>query len=815
MRALDAILLESLGPIQPPPPAAPQSFEVWIALRADGSAGSGTEGDPFDGSVRANLVLNVSGITFSGTEATATATNHGYTNGAIIVIAGATGTDAPLYNGTFPINGVTTNSFKYQMRATPGASAMGTITCTLDPYRFDAVMRGLPDVAGAIRLGPGIFETKGFSALAPASWRPRAGWKISGLGMSGTTVKLVGAQIPGAFYAAIGHSQYTSRVNDAEVRDLTVDCNYDGQPVPTGWEYPPVTCAAVFLAGKHTRIRRVRAIHFGGPGPTPLGPQATINECFVTSSAWAVPWTLPVDERVNCVIEDSVAEKPSINGTTQVTILNMGAAENPDGVMGYHRGCIIRTCLVDSDYQRNPVPVSGLTSSGTVATVTTALPHDRLLNTWLRISGALVNGSFINPFNGSFKITSATTNQFQYTLPQLPAAQPSTGSQIWVDRFPSAFVAVAAVAKLGSSGAWVVRLTTTTPHFRVPGERVLISGILVGGSVSDKFNGHFLIEDDASHSATVFNYRLPIDPDPGSPQVGAAFVGVALQGTSNDGGSGAVVEGNSLVGTRLGGPYHDTFNSKDLNVRNNYYGAVVTGPYQNMGGMNAPKNSASLTRVGTIATLTSMNPHGLLPGQAVWVENARVSGVLSPLYNGFFSILAVPGSNQFTYQMAGDPGASADASPKPTFRTLWQCESLIFENNQIELIGSTNGFGPPVAVALTRYQNTTVDFQAQRIYKRVLAQENAIRQVEGLTDVPGIPSLAVVLDLVGNGLVRYNVIALPETAPMQHRAANSLTYFGNTAPSGGLIQGVDTGLVGSPKVNELTTDVADAAILAY
>jgi len=77
-------------------------LDVWIAVRADGVKGTGTESDPFDGSMRPKPLLTGITISHSGAEAMVTANNHGYANGNIIVIAGASGTDGALYNGTFP-----------------------------------------------------------------------------------------------------------------------------------------------------------------------------------------------------------------------------------------------------------------------------------------------------------------------------------------------------------------------------------------------------------------------------------------------------------------------------------------------------------------------------------------------------------------------------------------------------------------------------------------------------------------------------------------------------------------------------------------
>ena len=71
---------------------------------------------------------SVSSITRSGTTATLTKSAHGYTNGQVITVAGASQTE---YNGAFPIRNVTTNTFDYTVTGTPVTPATGTITCQL------------------------------------------------------------------------------------------------------------------------------------------------------------------------------------------------------------------------------------------------------------------------------------------------------------------------------------------------------------------------------------------------------------------------------------------------------------------------------------------------------------------------------------------------------------------------------------------------------------------------------------------------------------------------------------------------------------
>lgn len=67
---------------------------------------------------------SITGITRSGTTATATKTAHTYLNGQRVTISGATQTD---YNGTFRIFGVTANTFNFTVSGSPTTPATGTI----------------------------------------------------------------------------------------------------------------------------------------------------------------------------------------------------------------------------------------------------------------------------------------------------------------------------------------------------------------------------------------------------------------------------------------------------------------------------------------------------------------------------------------------------------------------------------------------------------------------------------------------------------------------------------------------------------------
>ena len=80
---------------------------------------------------------------------------------------------------------------------------------------------------------------------------------------------------------------------------------------------------------------------------------------------------------------------------------------------------------------------------------------------------------------------------------------------------------------------------------------------------------------------------------------------------------------------------------------------VVDGTYGYIYSLANIQTISTITRVGTTATLTTANPHGLSTGMQV-----TVTGALPADYNGTYTI-TVTGANTYTYVMAADPGASA------------------------------------------------------------------------------------------------------------------------------------------------------------
>ena len=100
-------------------------------------------------------IKSVSAITNSTTTATATSTDHGFSNGETITITGASPT---AYNGTFTIANVTTNTFDYTMGSDPGSSASGS------DIKAHSISSTTSSVNGSITFTPENYSVYSFMA---------------------------------------------------------------------------------------------------------------------------------------------------------------------------------------------------------------------------------------------------------------------------------------------------------------------------------------------------------------------------------------------------------------------------------------------------------------------------------------------------------------------------------------------------------------------------------------------------------------------------------------------------------------------------
>ena len=355
----------------------------------------------------------------------------------------ATFSNGKLLAGTLVISGVSSSQFSHAFAAYPAnaiAPASG-ITCQLDPYLFDAVMRSLPAIPLRVNLGPGTFLTRGYDSLsANACWKPRNKMKILGGGIDVTTLMLVEGVRDHRLYAVIG-AGFGEVIEDFHAEGFTVDCAIASQVSRL------LTCSALAVYGSRSLYRRIRAIHFGR--------QTLDYECFVLANAGAIYSSSgSSDQPTGCVVEECLIESPGDNAVKETTcIASIGVESslpNPPspppqpalpGVMqAYHRSSVVRNCHIDCRIQATPVSIdrSQLGTGSSPVTVKTRTPHGLGTGTpWVRISGAYdsTNG-YKNPYNGSYQATVTDAYSFTYT-PASMSPVPATDCDMWLGRFHS------------------------------------------------------------------------------------------------------------------------------------------------------------------------------------------------------------------------------------------------------------------------------------------------------------------------------------------------------------------------------------------
>jgi hypothetical protein len=754
MSLMDALLLE------------PPKFEVWVAIRPPDQMGSGTQADPYNGGTRTGPPFDVQSITSNGTEATVTTLqNHPYVNGDAVVISGVSGDDNRFYNGRFIIFGVSGNTFKYTMDLAPAAStAPGTISCTIDPYLFDFWMRKLGENTH-VHLGPGTFLTRG-SCFTVNDWQIRSGQRFTGSGIGVTTLKLVEAYRRDSVTYPMAHPG-PPYLTSFEASDFTIDCNFEGQPAQAGYDWPPLSCAAISALGTHITFRRIRAINWGTHAIYP-GTTNFVVECFVLFSGGGDPNWGNQGLGINCVIEDCIVEKPSKHAPYVSTVIAFTAGDSPSsGVSEYHRASVIRNNYIDCEYNDGAYP--------------------------LRIGLA----------------------SLEY--------QDRPGEP------PRRFL-----------------LTSDRPHELRIGDPLWLSSVLVGGLLSSIFNDRiFKVQavDANQPNQLLFDIATDWDPNDPDPDAAEAWIERASQGLGIDIGTGGICEGNRIFNCKIGGPYQDTFGSKNNIVRNNFYSNVCFGIFQNMGGLGPPPVpgyppglavSLAYDSVTGLVTATSRGyddsaplAHGLLKGDAVYI-GGNVN--IDPAYKGYFTVLELDPTDptKFKYRPLSTPGQLNDAG---RWRKLWRVRQVTYEKNIIELALSV---ASPAHAAAFIFGNgsfcngsktdpdnpqSPARTGAPFIFGQIVLRGNVVRHINNAFEPIALPdrSRAAEIHSVENAIVEKNIISLqPHDTIFRTGDLKYVKAFRNLRSSGErvLLFNIDEGLNQfRPEFGDL--EIEDSMILSF
>ena len=211
-------------------------------------------------------------------------------------------------------------------------------------------------------------------------------------------------------------------------------------------------------------------------------------------------------------------------------------------------------------------------------------------------------------------------------------------------------------------------LTTASAHGLSTGAKVSITG-----TTPAEYSGIYTI---TVTSATQFTYTMASAPSGNATVVGVYTIGITTTVNSLMNYSGPATEtlfaaagtkiyntGTSVATESLTGLSSDKFQYVNISNAGGNYLSAVNGidpaliyngtNWIRVAGTSTVFGISSITRVGTLATLTTASPHGLITGNQVTITGASPAS-----YNGTY-IITVTGVSTFTYVMASTPASSA------------------------------------------------------------------------------------------------------------------------------------------------------------
>ena len=263
---------------------------------------------------------------------------------------------------------------------------------------------------------------------------------------------------------------------------------------------------------------------------------------------------------------------------------------------------------------------------------------------------------------------------------------------------------------------------------------------------------------------------------------------------------GGIVEGNQIHNMMYGGPFQQFTSAHGIVVRNNFYKNVNKGPF--FGGLAASQGPGTLTRSGTIATVT-LASHNLLVGDYVLINTSPTS-----VFEGVVVTVTRTTSTTFTFNTSANASAATVSSVKKVFGV----SSLILEDNTVELATAISG--ELIGIQAQDWWGTTNPAQDPTfptyVFGNVLVHDNKIRYVDGAF-ASNYAGFGVQINGALDLLVRNNVVEAAPLNPVKNYRCGSVKYFNDKTPAGILIRGWNGDT--NQKYDELETDAEDAFIL--
>jgi len=532
-----------------------------------------------------------------GTTATITTTaNHTLAVGSTVTIAGV-GVNG--YNGTFTVTGVPTpSSFTYTAGSSNLVASGGGTAATSTVVTSVGLLAGVSvdplgtnnTLAWAARL-PGAAG----NGITVAYNDPGGGAATLGASVAGNAVTInLGRGEVGATGSGIIAQSSSSTVAAITGNNAAISASPNGA-TESGNTVTITTTAAHGLAVGDT-------VNLTGIGVAGYNGNFTVSTVVNTTRFTVLNATTGLAASGGGNAAKLVSGASSNGSTATITTtaahgLSVGQTVTVSGVgVADYNGTFVVTAiptLSSFTYSLATTAIAAaagsLTETGNTVTVTTATPHGLAAGQTVSIAGAGVTA-----YNGIYTVASAPTGT-TFTVTNATSGLLNSGGGTVSRASVAASGGGTVVAKGATQSGSTVTIGTTAAHNLQVGQTVTIAGVGVGG-----YNGDFTVASIPTTSTFTVNNGAPALADSG----GGTAAGHSIVGTGSVNILGAGINASSIVGA---------------------------------------------TEVGTTATITTSTAlTGLAVGQRVTIAGLGVAG-----YNGTFAVTAVnPGgapANSFTY----------------------------------------------------------------------------------------------------------------------------------------------------------------------
>jgi len=481
-----------------------------------------------------------------------------------------------------------------------------------------------------------------------------------------------------------------------------------------------------------------------------------------------------------------------------------------------------------SDVYRAPsgiIPLASGSEKRGVFTSNRTIPFavDALVT--IREAGSTAVDSGANPYHGLARpVKQVETEKFQYLLAN-QASLPGDncpGNPVFGVAAP-----IASLAFSASPTALVTIVTSPAAHGLQANDYVLVVGTSDG-----RFNGFYgPITLDSINPTTKFSYPVSGTNFPASGSGGSVERHVAISTLTYS--SNHVV---AVTATAHGLDDGDfiMLMSASVSEMNGFFGPITRDPMQPTTKFSYAMQSgltngtvatgatfdrqvaAGIVRSGTLATVTTVEPHNYFWGQAIRVLGTFVDGIAQNGYNRVGTVTAYT-ARSFSYEMKAVGGSVPSGTKSPvganTYAAYWDVRNLEVQANICDLysIDQTTVVLPR---GLAMAGLLTADIPPY-LFSNFIWSENVVRHIDeqtaGASNDPN--SYGIRATTIGRFAVSKNLIDAGAVSPLEYRSFASAHHLDNKTNAGKSIHGFNEEIQVS--IGDLETILEELHIMTY